>query len=397
MTTTTPSGSQRSRIAGLRATSQAALGTSRFGVGPGLAGAIIVVYGFLRFITDLASYSALHWNIVAWALFLITITLTLRAVRNAGFHLTTRAFAAASASFAVVAAIDVWSVWGRIGTNQLPTAACAIGGVLIAAVSLRPIREILICTGILGCALVALALSGAHERPPAVGAQLTMLMVTVAPPLIACLAMDAYRRLSRKALDRVMIQSTVSAPAFGPGFFVSARLTSLDRDVEKIFERVASGELPLPLPAGEAEHAAELATELRSYLTDDRQNTWLYHAIEESAVLRGNVTLDDPSAGAAYLQPVQRDGLLSALWLLVQTTDGPERRARLRIGVPYTVQRVAGPQRRFHVEIIVYELRRSRVEPAAWAALRSVGGVVDTQTPHGMRFALECDMAVQPE
>ncbi|WP_166981172.1 hypothetical protein [Paramicrobacterium fandaimingii] len=389
-----PSGSTRARTAGLRATSQAALGTARLGVGPGFAGAVIVVYSFVRFVSNIAAYPQLPGNIGAWLLFIATLIAVTWHVRRTGYHLSGRAFWIASIPLAGVASLDVTAVWGYVDSGTFPTAACAIGGVLIGALSLRPIREIVTCTGVLALVLITAILSSEHDRAISLGAELVMLAVSIVPPLIGSLTMNAYRSLSRKALDRVMVQSTVTAPAFGPELMASERLASVDREVEVIFEKVASGELELPLSPDVADHAAALATELRSYLVSGRQNTWLQHAVIESGVLRGSLDLDDVNATAALLQPAQREGLLSALWLLALSAEGTALRTHVRIGEVYSVQRVSGPERRCHIEILVADIKRNRVEPAAWAALRSVGDLVDTQTPQGMRFAVECAISI---
>ncbi|MCW4458421.1 hypothetical protein [Microbacterium sp. MPKO10] len=390
MTLPEPSGSDRARLAGLRATSQAALGTARLGVGPGFAGAVIVVYSFVRFISNAVAYPNLAVNIAVWGIFAATLAAAIWHVRRTGYHLTARAFWIISLPLAVVAIVNVSAVWGETESGIFPTAACAIGGALIGALSLRPIREVVICTAVLAVILITAIVSSDHDRAVSLGAELVMFAVAIVPPLVGCLAMNMYRSISRKALDRVMIQSTVTAPAFGPELMVSERLASVDHEIEVIFDKVSSGELELPLSSDVAEHAADLATELRTYLVSGRQNTWLQHAVMESGVLRGTLELTDPNATAALLPAAQREGLLSSLWLLALSSEGPALRTRVTIGDIYTVQRETGPENRCHIEIIVDDLKRSRVEPAAWAALRSVGAVVDTQTPRGMRFALEC-------
>lgn len=389
-----PSGSDRARAAGLRATSQAALGTARLGVGPGFAGAVIVVYSFLRFITNVAAYPRMPGNIGAWMLFVATLVAVTWHIRRTGYHLSARAFWIASIPLAGVTALDMAAVWGHVDSGTFPTAACAIGGILIGALSMRPIREVVTCTAILALALIAAVLSSEHDRAVTLGAELVMLAVSIVPPLIGSLTMKVYRSLSRNALDRVMVQSTVTAPAFGPELLESERLASVDHEIETIFEKVASGEFELPLPPDVAEQAADLATELRGYLVSGRQNTWLQHAVIESGVLRGNLVLEDVNATAALLQPAQREGLLSSLWLLALSSEATALRTRVRIGEVYSVQRVSGPEHRCHIEILVDDMRRNRVEPAAWAALRSVGALVDTQTPQGMRFALECAISI---
>lgn len=386
----TASLSDRARTAGLKVTSQAALGTARFGIGPGLAGAVIVVHSFIRFLARLSLYPAPLVNVAAWALFAIVLCLAIAMVRSRGFLASTRLFWTVMTGLFAAAAIDVVSVWGHTAEGVYPAAAIAVGGVLVAVVSVRPSRDVLICTALLAAALIATVAGSPRERGVAVGVEIVMVAIATITPAIASITIATYRRLSRKALDRVMIQSTVTAPVFGPGLLASERLASLDHEVERLFEGVATGTEPLPLAEDKARRAAELATELRSHLIAGRQNTWLFHAVTESDVLNGVVSIDDPHASAALLRTDQRDGLLSALWFLVQGFDDGSHRTAINVGDPYTVRRVSGPQRRILVEIHVEGVARTRIEPSAWAALTNVGSVIDTQTPTGTRLAVQC-------
>ncbi|SEC03106.1 hypothetical protein SAMN04489806_2413 [Paramicrobacterium humi] len=381
---------ERTRLAGLKATSQAALGTARFGIGPGLAGALIAVHSFARFLLRINDYPLAPINSIAWVLFALVLVYAVPTIRARGYHVSTLKYWSVIASLFVVVIIDVAAVWGHSAQGVYPTAAVAVGGVLVAVVSVRAARDVLICSGVLAIALAAATLSSDRDRSAAIGADIVTIALATVTPIIAALTIGTYRRLSQLALDRVMIQGTVTAPVYGPGLLASERLASLDHEVEQLFEDVASGREPLPLNQDKARRAAELATELRSHLIAGRQNTWLYHAVTESDTLNDVVTIEDPHSSAALLRTDQRDGLLSALWFLVQGADAGAHQTSVKFGDPYTVRRVSGPQRRVLVEIHVDGIVRHRIEPLAWTALRNVGAVVDTQTPTGTRLAVQC-------
>src|SRR5690606_36005279 len=104
---------------------------------------------------------------------------------------------------------------------------------------------------------------------------------------------------------------------------------------ERLLDAIATKKTPLPLAPKTASTAASLATELRLHLIEGRRETWLYHAVSESELLGRSVTLIDKSALAGLLGPDQRDGLLSAAWMLVSDArkqTGPHRSITLQLG-----------------------------------------------------------------
>ncbi len=130
--------------------------------------------------------------------------------------------------------------------------------------------------------------------------------------MIGVFVVRGFRRMVQQELDRVLVQSTVSAPRFAVGMLASEELARLDLAAEDLLESVATGRTKLKLDPKTASVAASLATELRLHLIEGRRETWLYHAVSESEMLGKAVTLSDKGSLAGLLDPDQRDGLLSA-------------------------------------------------------------------------------------
>jgi hypothetical protein len=143
--------------------------------------------------------------------------------------------------------------------------------------------------------------------------------------------------------------------------------------------------MDLPLDAEVAASASSIATELRLLLVAGRNDTWLHHAIEESEVLGPVVTLTDPQGLAGLLDPSQREGLLSAIWLLVADSFRLQPTLQIVIG-PQTVEEVgdAADKMSFPVALTVDGVPRRRIDPAVWPALDRVGEHVEMATRGSM-------------
>jgi hypothetical protein len=172
----------------------------------------------------------------------------------------------------------------------------------------------------------------------------------------------------------------------------SEELARLDLAAEELLESVATGRTRLPLDPKTASVAASLATELRLHLIEGRRETWLYHAVTESEMLGKAVTLTDGGSLAGLLDPTQRDGLLSAAWLLVSDVkQTPGRTVQLTLGpmAPSTEQR---PDNKLLVPIVITttEVPRNRVDPATWESIRRVGRYSDSTQNSSLRVDIEC-------
>jgi hypothetical protein len=194
--------------------------------------------------------------------------------------------------------------------------------------------------------------------------------------VIGVVIVRGFRRLVQVELDRVLVQGTVSAPRFAVGMMASEELARLDLAAEELLDSVANGNTELPLDPKTASVAASLATELRLHLIEGRRETWLYHAITESDMLGKSVTLIDKSSLAGLLDPQQRDGLLSAVWLLGPAGPSPEVHGHRKITVP--------------IVITTTGVARNRVDPATWNAIRRVGQYSDSTQNSSLRVDIEC-------
>jgi hypothetical protein len=213
--------------------------------------------------------------------------------------------------------------------------------------------------------------------------------------VIAALIVHAFRRIVGRELERVLVQSTVSAPRFAVGMLASEELARLDLAAEQLLDSVATGRTRLPLNPASAQAAAELATELRLHLIEGRRQTWLYHAISESELLGRAVTLSDPESLAGLLDPKQRDALLQAVWLMLGDSPERSRRSATRVAVEITIgpaKPVEGKAKTMRVPIVIQTtgVARSRVDPATWDAMRKVGRHIDSQRGGSLCVEIDC-------
>ncbi|ROR82359.1 hypothetical protein SAMN06295974_3253 [Plantibacter flavus] len=369
---------------------RSSLGTTQLGIGLSVSGVILVVYAAIRFVGSVHHYPRPLLSVVAWLLLTAAIASTFLMLRRSAFHLSDRLFVALLIQLVVVAALDLASVWSRDAVGVYPTAAAAVGGVLLAIVTLRPVRDIAAATVVLGLMLVGSILTITRTQTATLGAELLFAAVAVVPPLIACAIVSQYRRIVRLELDRVMVASTVASVRDALGFFDSEELVTLDLEAEELFVGVADGSVDLPLSPELAARASRLATELRRHLMSEGKESWLEHAFQESSVLSDRATLRDPERLATYLATDQRDGLLSAVWLLLGEADAQSARAVLTLG---PVDRSERPGRSGALVIpIVLEavgVQRAKVDPAVWEALGRVGSSTDTYQKSRIRIEID--------
>ncbi|MET1053521.1 MAG: hypothetical protein ABWX65_12860 [Mycetocola sp.] len=377
---------RRDRTASARAT----LGTSQLGTSLAIAGGVVLANSFWRYCLHLTEYQQPMITASAWLLLLIASVITVITVRANGFLLGDLMFTLLIICLGIVVTLDLVSVWGDGSRGLYPTAAIAVGGVLLGIVTLRSVWDVAIASGVLGAALVVTFATSQDADPLNAGTEVLLTTFAVVPPLIACVIVSSYRRMVLMALDRVLIQSTVMAPAFGVSMLESEELASVDLEVERLFDDIASGREPLPLEPNRARRAGELSTELRHHLIAGRNFTWLHHAIAESDFLSVAVELRDDQALAALLDQRQRDGLLSALWLLMYGDQRSSRRAIVTLGPAVATSGRGGHRLRFPIQIEAEGMRRVDVEPATWQHLSRAGRYVDTTTPRALMVVIEC-------
>lgn len=370
------------------------LGLRYLGVGATLVGVLMLVRGVTAYLaawrTD-AEYLVLG---VAWALVIVVFVAVQVMVRSTRGRLESRAFVGLLACDAVALAADLW-VTAVSPSAASFTIAIGVGATLVGCVAVRSTVEILGATSALGAILLAVIVAQSVATGVEPGSRVAYAMVAVVPPYAAVWLVRAFGTFVQRTLDRSVVESTIGTTRFSTGILASKELSRLDLEAEELLRDVAEGDLPLPLPAEEAERAAALASRLRVRLIGGRKETWLHHALAESEVLGPVVTLEDPDGSAAYLDPRQRDGLLSAVWLLAD--DSALSAPRLHI----TVARRRGSEQSVAVDMMVLPivlsitgLARRRVDPAVWPALERVGRYTEDARRERIRIRVDAVVAV---
>ncbi len=219
---------------------------------------------------------------------------------------------------------------------------------------------------------------------------LAVAVSAVLPTLLAVVAISGFRSLVGRELDLSLVQSTVSTAPSAVGMQASEELAKLDFDAETLLDDVGSGRIAIPLPTAAAERAAAVAARLRARLIEGRTDTWLKHAVIESAYLSNRVVVDDTEGAAGLLSQQQRDGLLLALWLLVgERRKGPAKPIAVRLRCPATDDDHTTPHV-VDIEIEVFGVVLRRLDPATWEAVDSVGRHVLVAEAESFRIEIEC-------
>ncbi|BDZ44278.1 hypothetical protein [Naasia aerilata] len=371
------------------------LGTGFLAIGAMAVCVIISIYDLARFTLQWSQYTLPGAAAAAWLLYAALLVGVGIVIRKNEDRLPDTMFLAFLAGLGVVVLLDLISAWSNGNVASSVTAAVAAGVGLLSVAGVRPTREILGAALILGGTLLLADLFDGHLDAENLAPSVAMLGRAVLPAVIGALILRSFRRMVTLELDRVLVQSTVSAPRYAVGMLASEELARLDLAAEQLLEGIASGRTPLPLTPKLAQTAASLATELRLHLIEGRRETWLYHAISESELLGPSVSLSDPASLAGLLDPRQRDGLLSTIWLLVADRTpreaGAGRTVRIMLGPAQTAPE-SGVVRRLLIPIVIETtgVARGRVDPAAWDAMRKVGRHTDSIRDGSLCLEIEC-------
>jgi len=376
---------------------RASLGTAFLGIGATIVVAVRAVYGLTWFVALWPAYPVPFAALGGWIALAAVLVGAAIAARITGDRLSNGMFAVFLAGLAIAVACDLVAVWDLHDIGRSATAALTAGTALLAIVTLRGPTEVLTAAGALG---IAFSVAIFFDIPPGtvpdarwIAAQLTAIAGAVLPALIGVVIVESFRRFVQLELDRVLVQSTVSAPRFAVGMLASEELARLDLKAEELLQSIADGATRLPLDPKTASVAASLATELRLHLIEGRRETWLYHAVSESEMLGKSVTLVDKSALAGLLDAGQRDGLLSMVWLLVSDLAKPTPTRTLTIQVgPLSPGDPGIPDGRIAIPITITStgIARNRVDPAVWDAAGRVGRHVESTENGSLRIAIEC-------
>ena len=385
-----PAGSTAGRAMRQASARGASLGTGYLGVGASILAALQGTYGLGMFLSHVGDYpdivpAAAAWAVYALALIGVAVTIATRGEQMPDWLFGTFLFALAG-----VVALDLLAIWSLHDVGRYATAATSVGFGLLVALTLRRSRELLAAASTLGVVLVVAVLLTTKLTPANIPAQILLITVAMMPVMFGLYIVRRFRRIVQLELDRVLVQSTVSAPRFAVGMLASEELARLDLAAEELLEAVATGRTKLPLSPKTASIAASLATELRLHLIEGRRETWLYHAITESEQLGRSVTLADRGSLAGLLDSQQRDGLLAAVWLLVSDQSKATPTAQLTIGPVTEIPDPGSKSIIVPLVITTTAVPRSRVDPATWDAIGKVGRFLDSTHNSSLRVAIEC-------
>ena len=382
------------RVIGAATPHRSSLGTGFIAIGAAIVCGLRAIYGFAWFAGQVATgdvYAELWPAAAAWGVLAAVLIAAFVVSRVLG-HLPDWMFAIFLGGLVAAVALDLYAIWPLHDIGRHATASITAGMGLVVVLTLRRTGELLIAVSVLGAGLLAAMIVNTPPDVSYLAPQLTALAFAVLPAVIGVVVISGFRRLVQVELDRVLVQSTVSAPRFAVGMMASEELARLDLAAEELLDTVATGKVNLPLDPKTASVAASLATELRLHLIEGRRETWLYHAITESDHLGKAVTLHDKSSLAGLLDPQQRDGLLSTAWLLV--SDGAKnvsRSVQITVG-PATDSLETREGRKITVPIVIEStgVARNRVDPATWEAIRRVGQYSDSTQNSSLRVDIEC-------
>jgi hypothetical protein len=369
------------------------LGTGYLGVGAGVLSAIQALYGLSLFASHWSEYPSPWTAALAWILYVAAFVTALITMSVLGDRLPVWLFAIYLVALGGAVALDFLAIWPQHDIGQYATASVSAGFGLMIVVTLRRGREMLAAAIVLGIAFLLAILMDTPLTAATFPSQLNTLALAVLPTIIGVFVVRGFRRMVQQELDRVLVQSTVSAPRFAVGMLASEELARLDLAAEDLLESVATGRTKLKLDPKTASVAASLATELRLHLIEGRRETWLYHAVSESEMLGKAVTLSDKGSLAGLLDSSQRDGLLSAVWLLMSDNrkQVATRTLELTLGpVAPTVERLANNQINVPIVITTTDVQRNRVDPAIWASISRVGRYSDSTENSSLRVDIEC-------
>jgi hypothetical protein len=372
---------------------RASLGTGFIGIGAAIVCGLSSVYGLVWFVGLSGTYPEVNYALAAWVVLVAVLFATFIFARVIGDQLPNWAFTVFLIGLAATVGLDLYAIWPLHDIGHFATASVTAGMALVLIITLRRALDIIISVAVLGAGLATAILLNTRLETDNFAPQVTTLAFAVLPAVIGIVVVNGFRRLVQVELDRVLVQSTVSAPRFAVGMMASEELARLDLAAEELLDSVATGKTKLPLDPKTASIAASLATELRLHLIEGRRETWLYHAITESDMLGKSVTLTDKASLAGLLDPQQRDGLLSTAWLLVSDAN--------KGGAGLTVQLTVGPAtdsvetpggRKITIPIVLETtgVARNRVDPATWEAIRKVGQYSDSTQNSSLRVDIDC-------
>ncbi|TAJ49773.1 MAG: hypothetical protein EPO52_02145 [Herbiconiux sp.] len=358
------------------------LGIGYLGIGAVIVGVLLIGRGLVSFGWTWQYNDQRVISAAAWVLVIAAFALAVLVARRHRGSLPGWAFATVLGADAVALTLDQAATWLAADTASYLTVGVGIGATLLACVTFRPVSNTVIAVIVLTSAILAALIASEGSTPGSLSVGIAQLVLSVVPTLAGVIVVRSFGELVQRELDRTVAESTIGAPRYGIGLLASTELARLDLAAEELLQDVHTGRVDLPLDRDLSATASGLATDLRRMLIAGRRETWLHHAVTESAYLSAVVTLTDPDGLAGYLAPVQRDGLLSAIWLIVDESGRVNPLIEVSIGRPSSANG-GGPDDRMVLPIAVSiaGVTRRRIEPAVWSALSRVGQYsVDART-----------------
>lgn len=364
------------------------LGYGYLGIAAIVLGSCLFLRGLITFVIDAITGPAdesVALRVIAWML--LSVALLGSCLLSRRFHgrIPAVVFAAGTVLMALSLLLETIANVGASQPILHSSTVFGVGATLLALVGSRPAGQLLVADGVFAVIIVAMLVAGAFSESFSPGPSVQVAATALLPPLLGALIIRGFGALVQLEMDRSVVESALLSPRFAFGMRASDDLARLDLEAERILDGVARGTMDLPLDAEVAASASSIATELRLLLVAGRNDTWLHHAIEESEVLGPVVTLTDPRGLAGLLDPSQREGLLSAIWLLVADSFRLQPTLQIVIG-PQTVEEVgdAADKMSFPVALTVDGVPRRRIDPAVWPALDRVGEHVEMATRGSM-------------
>jgi hypothetical protein len=352
----------------------AVLGFGYLGIGGTVIGLLLCLRGVLIFALQFPTSSHSVSGVLAWILVFSALAVSFLATKRRSGRLSTPAFTITIGLLTAALLLDLVPAIGTMNALLDSTVFFGIGATLLTIVATRPVRQLLIADGALFAIMVVVMATSLHQPGFAPGPHIEVLVLSCSPALIGVAIVVGYEHLVKRELDMTLVESTVGNPRYAFGIHASDELARLDLSAEQLLQEVASGRATLPLSPELAAEASSLATELRLILLAGRNETWLQHAIRESDALGPVVTCKDPDGLAGYLDQGQREGLLSAIWLLVGDTPRVHPQVGITIGPAVDQPAVQLPARiEFPIELDIDGITPRRYDPAFWSEFSRVG------------------------
>ena len=242
-----PAGSTAGRAMRQASARGASLGTGYLGVGASVLAALQGVYGLGMFVSHAGAYPDIMPAAAAWAVYTLALVGVAVTIATRGEQMPDWLFGTFLFALAGVVAFDLIAIWSLHDVGRYATAATSAGFGLLVALTLRRSRELLAAAFALGLVLVIAVLLTTKLTPANIPAQILLIAIAMMPVMVGLYVVRRFRRIVQLELDRVLVQSTVSAPRFAVGMLASEELARLDLAAEELLEAVATGRTKLPL------------------------------------------------------------------------------------------------------------------------------------------------------